>query len=193
MTKFVLLGGYAHKAPDEGRSFYQELVKGIKKPIKVLMCYFARERGDWDRKFKEDVSVFSSHLPTIKIDFFLASSEEFLQQIADADIIYIKGGEMEPLFSTLKQIPRWETALCGKVVAGSSAGAYLLSSYYYDMHDAKIHEGVGLVPIKSIVHFESDYYGYTNWQNALENVKAFHPELETVALREGEFRVFIEN
>jgi peptidase E len=192
MTKFILEGGYTDRAADGGLAFAQEFVKGFDQPVKILLCYFARTQDSWKSEFAEDKEFFKKLLPDIEMEFALADPERFRYQLTWANAVCIGGGNMEPLFDSLKQSSGWEKELDGKTVSGSSAGAYALSAYWYDIDDAKsIHEGLGLVPVKCIAHYQSDYNApNVDWKSVLAQTEAFHPELETVTLREGEFKVF---
>lgn len=55
----------------------------------------------------------------------------FVEQIKQADVIYLKGGNTNWLHDRLAEIPDLINLLSGKIVAGSSAGALVLSKYYY--------------------------------------------------------------
>jgi len=192
MTKFILEGGHTDRAADGGLAFAREFVKGFDQPVKILLCYFARAEDSWKNEFDEDKEFFKKLLPDTEMEFALATPERFLYQLKWAHAVCIGGGNMEPLFAGLKQSLGWERELDGKTVSGSSAGAYALSTYWYDIDDAKsIREGLGLVPIKCIAHYESGYNApHVDWKRVLDQTDAFHPELETVTLREGEFKVF---
>ena len=60
MTKYILVGGYIHKAQDGGKAFCEELVKGFNenRPIKILDCMFARPRESWEEKINQDIDFF---------------------------------------------------------------------------------------------------------------------------------------
>ena len=191
MTKYILLGGYAHKAPDSGKAFYKELVGGFDEPVKVLMCYFARAKGTWNEAFVEDAAVATAHVAPKKVEFRIADTDTFLEQVKWADVVYLKGGETLDLEPLLKKNAGWEKLLEGKTLAGTSAGAEIISRYSYNIDHFKMFEGYGLVPVKILVHFKSDYNAPNiDWDKIYNETKAFHPELELLTLREGEFKVF---
>lgn len=56
MTKYILVGGYIHKAVDGGKAFFEELIKDFRKnePVRILNCLFARSRESWESKIKEN-------------------------------------------------------------------------------------------------------------------------------------------
>ncbi len=89
------------------------------------------------------------------------------------------------------QWPGWEKELEGKTVAGSSAGANMLSKYFYGLDDLGLWEGSGSVPVKVLVHYRSDYNAPNiDWDKAEAELKAYKEDLPLVTLHEGEFRVF---
>lgn len=190
MTKFVLLGGYAHKAPDEGRSFYQELVKDFSGNVRVLMCYFGRPEDQWKKTFDEDSAVFQAHVPDRAIRFTLATAQGFKDQLQVADIIYFKGGETLDLEKALSANPGWEKLLSGKTVAGTSAGAEILATLSYNLDHFKLMPGHGLLPIKVLPHYESDYVPGIDWGAIVKVLREAQPERELVLLHEGEFKTF---
>lgn len=91
----------------------------------------------------------------------------------------------------MRQYGPWTEHLAGKTVAGTSAGADALSKYYYGLDSLEARDGLGLVPVKTIPHFKSDYHGWEfDWDKAEAELKAYKEDLPLVALREGEFKVF---
>src|SRR5258708_5026731 len=99
MTKFILVGGYPRKASDGGRAFSQELVRGFKEPVKILDCLFARPRDIWAESFKQDQEFYTKNLPETKIELVMADPDIFLKQIAESDVIYVRGGDTRLLIS----------------------------------------------------------------------------------------------
>ena len=156
MTKFILVGGYPHKAPDGGKAFSEELVKGFKEPVRVLDCLFARPCENWEKAYSQDKEFYTKHLPNTKFELILADPEKFLEQIEDCNAIYIRGGDTRVLMSVLAGVGDWVSKLKGKTLAGSSAGADLIAKYFYDLDYLEFGEGLGLLPIKTIVHYGSD-------------------------------------
>lgn len=192
MTKVILVGGYPRKAQDGGKAFAEELIKDFKQPVKILECLFARPRDNWEKAFAEDKEFFTSLLPNNKLEFQMALPEKFKEQVKWADAIYIRGGASEAILLELqKQSKGWIEELSGKTLAGSSAGAHAISKYYYGLDDLKIGEGLGLLPLKVIVHYRSNYNApKIDWDKAEQELKNYKGELEIVKLREGDFRVF---
>lgn len=190
MIRIILAGGYLHKAPDEGKYFCEELIRGKSRTVRILICMFARLREVWDETYARDIEFFHTFLPEVTMAFELAEYENFIDQVGRADIIYLRGGSSEELVRALEEKAEWKKYLEGKTIAGSSAGADALSTFYFGLHDSKIRKGVGLALVKVIPHFKSDYHGWEfNWDGALQELKDFGDELPVFALGEGEFKV----
>jgi peptidase E len=192
MTKYILVGGYPHRAADGGKAFAEELVKGFTQPVKILDCLFARPQENWPVAFEQDKEFFGRHLPDTKFEIELADPKNFIDQTKWADAIYIRGGENELLLvELLKQEAGLKEALDGKTLAGSSAGANAISTYYYGLDDLTFEKGLGWLPIKTIVHWQSDYNAPNiNWESTYAGMKGYgDPSLPIQTLKEGEFVV----
>lgn len=192
VTKYVLIGGYASKAADGGKAACEEMVKGFQEPIKMLICLFARPAEGWASKFEEDKAFIAGHLPGRAIHFRMASVEDFAQEVAWADVIYLRGGDTPTLMTLLNKDRSWLQHLTGKTVVGTSAGACVVAAYDYDLDHHHFSKNLGLLPIKVIPHFRSDYGGpTTDWDGMYRDLAGYQDQsLEVVTLREGEFRVF---
>lgn len=191
MTKFILVGGYVQKAPDSGRAFCNELVKNFPEPVKILDCMFARLQTVWEETFAKDKEFFKIQLPDKKVELKLAKLDTFIDQVKWADVVYLRGGSSEELVKSLQERDGWTKFLDGKTIAGTSAGADALSKYYYGLDNLKIRNGLGLVPVKTIPHFKSDYHGWEfDWDKAKAELNAHKENLPLLALQEGEFKVF---
>ena len=191
MQKYILAGGYIHKAKDKGRAFCEELIKGINnKPVKILDCMFARPRESWEEKIKEDNNLFSKFIKDFELE--LALPEKFTEQIKKSDVIFLRGGYTQQLFDLLDKDKRWIKELDGKVLAGTSAGAEVIAKYYYVLSSKRTGDGFDLLPIKVVPHWHSDSDEYLNldFNKALQELKDYKEELPIYTLTEGEFTVF---
>jgi peptidase E len=188
MTKYILIGGHIYKAKDGGEAFCQELVKAINnRPVKILDCLFARPEDSWKDRFEDDRKFFSKKLDDFKIE--LASPDKFIEQIKNSDVVFFQGGNPQQLIKILESVGDWDKELNGKTVVGSSGGADIISKYYGIGKTLNIGTGLGLLPIKFIPHWKSDYgVGLiVNWELLLEKVRSYKENLETIVLKEGEF------
>jgi hypothetical protein len=190
MVKYILLGGHIHKAQDGGKAFCEELIKGINnKTVKILDCIFARPKEDWDDKFKEHKEFFSKHIKDFQIK--LALPDKFIEQIRNSDVIFLQGGIPYQFYSTLENNNDWIKEIKNKTLVGTSGGADIISKYYGVGKIMKINEGLGILPIKLIPHWKSDYGKGLNidWDKLLQELKDHGEELPVYTLAEGEFKV----
>ena len=191
MTKFILVGGYVHKAKDKGASLCKEMVNGFTdtKPVKILDCMFARPKESWKQKFNEDQTFLSTFINNFELG--LADTETFIKQVKSSDVIFLRGGDTHVLWDILNKNAGWIGALKNKCVVGTSAGAEVLSKYAYNLDTLKIDEYSGLLPLKFIPHWKSDYNSPNiNWDNAKKELDEYKEKLEILTLKEGEFKVF---
>lgn len=191
MTKYILIGGYIWKAPDGGKALCEEFIKDLNKsPIKILDCMFARPKESWEDKLEEDRIFFSKYINNVSLE--MADPDFFVEQVKSADIIYLKGGETKPLIDILNKNPGWADELDGKVLAGSSAGGDVMAKYYAVGKTGRISgEGLGLLPIKFIPHWQSETFDEYDiaWDKLYEGLKAYKEDLPIHTLKEGEFEV----
>lgn len=193
MTKYILVGGYITKAEDKGKAFCEELVNGIdKKPIKILDCLFARPEDDWNQGFEEDKNFLSEYISNFELE--LATFENFTKQVENCDVLFIKGGFTKMLMDQLSKDTEWLNYLDGKTVAGTSAGAEVLSKYYHILKSDRKDDGFGLVPVKVIPHWKSNFFDGEEWNldfdKIIKELKDYKEDLPILTLKEGEFKIF---
>lgn len=198
-NRFIISGGYINLGPDEGKKYCEEVVKGIgHKPIRVLESLFAQAEENWEAAFEKDRSFFSRILPDISLQLSIANQTSFISQLDNVDVLIIHGGSPKLLLEFLGDKDKLNEHFHGKTVVGHSAGAYALSQYYLHINDEgimELKEGLGYLPIKTVVHYGSDFYRLKypkifTWEKVDEFMQQNKPELEYVKLHEGEFRVF---
>jgi peptidase E len=115
------------------------------------------------------------------LSFEIADESSLISQIQHADILYLMGGVSLKLLETLKPFDNLRQVLEGKIIVGESAGANVLSSYFYTPSADQVSPGLGFVPVKTIPHYVDEYAG------KLDNVAENIPLLK---LKEYEFKVF---
>ena len=209
MIKYVLNSGNAKKFPEKLKKYNEEIFRDFfegsdgvvcrdsisaKKPVKVLMCIFAQQREVWETKFEiyrksMDIGV------DVEVETWLAMPDEFVEQCQWADVIVIAGGDDELLkyrFSKFNIPKIWE----GKVVATGSASSNYLVNSFYTCDWRSIMNGRGIIPVKFISHFRSDFgaedpRGPINWDKAYEELENYGDKsLPIYALEEGDFVTF---
>jgi len=183
-TKFILHGGYASKINSENDSFFREIVKDTPNQLNILLIYFAREISEHKRIFDKDTNQFKRNADNRNINFEIATTDNFLNQLEQTDIVYLRGGKTLQLLKTLKTFPEFVPLCEGKVIAGESAGTYVLSSYFYSKTEGGVFKRLGLVPVKAICH----YIGENR-----EKLDKCPKNLELLLLKDYEFKVFKYN
>lgn len=185
---FILIGGRIYSAPDKGKAFCDEILTRVSgRPVKILDCIFARPESDWEERFQMDKDFFQTH--SVQFQITLAGQGMFVHQVKNADVIFFQGGIPKVLIEALEKEVGWREALQDKIVVGSSGGADVLCQYYGVGKTGRFDgEGLGLIPVKFIPHWEND--DSVDWDTLLENLKNHKEDLEIIVLREGEFKIF---
>jgi len=189
MTKYILHGGATSSPSIHNKNFFAETTKDLSEPVKVLVVYFActREKKKWEELVENDKKKFSEANPDKKLEFTVASDNisTLIEQITSSDVIYIRGGIETFLYELFLKIKNLKELFQDKVVAGSSAGAYVLSKYFYSNSRDRIEEGTGVLPIKTLAHYSDALSG------KLEELKEHGEDLRVYTIPETEF-VIIE-
>ena len=156
MTKFILHGGVARKKSVSNDNYHKEIIKGLKSPIKILDITFAKKKKYWHESYIKDKLIFLRIIKNKQLLFTLASEklDQLKKQIKENDVIYIIGGEETLCLKRMIKLKNLKNLLKGKVVAGSSAGAYVLSRYYYTRLRSRVENGLGILPVKTIAHYD---------------------------------------
>ncbi|MCA9360397.1 Type 1 glutamine amidotransferase-like domain-containing protein [Candidatus Nomurabacteria bacterium] len=186
MTKFILHGGYTRQNSD---SFFQELINDTPNMGKILSVYFACEI-DAEIKFLEEVEKIKRLSDGREIYIDMANESNFVEQLKESDVVYIRGGNTELLKSKLAKYSEFSELIKGKTVAGSSAGAYVLSKYYYANSLDEVREGLGLVPVRVVCHYESNIHPKIGDSDPVKMLDDFDSDIELVLLKDFEWKVF---
>jgi len=191
MTKYVLNSGGIRNNPESTKKFFAEIVKGLDKNPKVLVCCFAELREDWERKYKQYLEFYPEGVNPV---FELALPEHFAEQVKNTDVIYIRGGDDQLLMHRLGgfDLPKlWDR----KVVATSSAGSNVLVKHFWTCDWRKCLDGFDILPIKFLSHYKSLYgaddpRGPVDWDKGYNELENYGDKtLPIHALKEGEFVV----
>ena len=154
MTKYILHGGDIFKRNSDNNNFFREMTLGLEGRIRVLLNYFAREESEIDKLAKQDKQRIVRYSENKNLEFQVAEIERFENQIKWANVMYMGGGSTIRLMEKLKKIKNIEKLFEGKVIAGSSAGAYALSKYYWSNNAKMLGKGLGILNIKCYCHCE---------------------------------------
>lgn len=196
MTKYVLNSGGMANNPVGAKRFIAEIVKGFGSTPKILLCFFAEKREDWGEKFDKYQVGFSELMPDgVKPHYLLAMPDVFEEQVRNADIVYLHGGDDHLLLFWLGQfdLPSiWQ----GKTIATNSASSDAISTAFWACDWRQSFDGLGLLPIKFVPHYKSgwgsdDERGPIDWEKAKQELAEYGDKsLPIYSLEEGEFEVF---
>ncbi len=156
MTKYILHGGASAPQSEDNRLFYQEMVKDLTNP-KVLLVYFAREFDEYDYLKNRDINNFRWANPEVQFTFAFANEDDFIRQVQEADAVFFAGGTSYKLIAALReQDVNLKQLFEGKIISGSSAGANMMSEWFYGYGAKEVGEGLGVLPITVFVHYKAD-------------------------------------
>ena len=152
---------------DFEKSLIEDGVNNGKKPIYVQIPTAAGQESPERLKYWEELGRKQAELMGIEQRFLPifnrndAEKAEFAEQIKDAALIYMSGGDPHYLATTLRDTPTWKAIHdnwnTGASLAGCSAGAMVLSSHIPNFRFTKREPtlGLNLLPnIRVIPHFD---------------------------------------
>lgn len=196
MTKYVINSGNVRGNKSKAKKYFTEVFKDVGLKPKVLLCFFANPREEWEERYEKYKKDFPNYTPkNISPGYDLAFPNKFGAQCKENNIIWIHGGDDFLVQYWLEQFDLrkiWDK----KVVAVSSASADAVSTHFWTCDWRKCFDGLGLVPIKFIPHYKSDYgnddsRGPINWTKAHKELEEYgNNTLPIYALEEGDFVVF---
>ncbi len=182
MTKFIFHGGFPKEVKKFDNALFEALQNDVPDKGTVLLVYFAKP-------VEMHQELYDLHLPALKeasngkkINYLLASEQNFIEQIKQADALYLAGGDGILLREKFKQYPTFSEAIKNKIVLGSSAGANVLSKYFYSSSGLRVFKGAGIVPVLVRAHDNGD-------QKVYEELQSQCPECQLVALKELEMKI----
>ena len=130
-----------------------ELAGGFQAPIVILPTAAAPDHnhiraGRNGQRWFESLGASRVEVVPV-IDKASANDPDLARHVSAARLIYLLGGFPRYLCETLRDSRVWQAALeshqTGAVIAGSSAGAMVLSEYYYDPDEGKLLHGLNLL------------------------------------------------
>lgn len=181
-TKFILHGGTQKGNTDEYQiEFFNEIYKDTNSSLNILLIPFSKDLDRRESSISKLRDTFELFKKDKTLSFQTADESSLISQIQHTDILYFMDGISLKLLETLKPFDNLRQAMEGKIVIGESAGANVLSSYFYTPSADQISPGLGFVSVKTIPHYVDEYAGKLN--DVAENI----PLLK---LKEYEFQVF---
>ena len=188
MTKYILHGGT--KKVDEvyirDYEFLREMLKIDKAVINILLCYFAKDPARWPDLLAEDQADFNKVSDGKELIFHVADEQLFADQLAGVDVLYLRGGDGHLIKNILSKTKNLPELFAGKIVGACSAGVNVLAKYYYDNDYNQIEDGLGILDIKSICHYDGSL------AEARDRLMLHAEKLEMVCLPEDEY-IIIES
>jgi hypothetical protein len=191
-TVFILAGGNDRKSPDYGRRLSEDIAKHITNP-KILSCFFSWPEETWEQKAQDWKGWFSDNF-TQPFTYDYAKADSLIDQIDVADVIYFHGGDTNLLFEKLPDTEDLKKHFKGKVIIGSSAGANMLSKYFWSSKRAVFGEGLGILDINVMVHYGAlDHEGFKrtpeDWKREEAEFQKRIGDKKITYLPEGQFIV----
>lgn len=181
-TKYVLHGGNAQIINAVNDPFYAEILKNTSDRLKILLVYFANDPERNEERKKGNIQQFNRVKGDKKLEFEIADEGIFLDQIKNADVIYIRGGSTPVLIEVLEKYSNLERAFEGKIISGESAGMNSLVKYAFSKSGGGITEGLGIINVKTISHFDG--------VKGIKEMEMIASNLEKVYLPNFEYKVF---
>jgi hypothetical protein len=195
LTKYIVNSGGIKHDPRLKKKYHHEAARGLGENPRFLLCNFAQMREDWEAKFPGYSAAIAEDMPKdVQPSFELAMPANFEEQCKHADVIYFHGGDDHLLQYWMKQYDL-PTLFRNKVVATSSASSNMLATHYWTCDWRECGDGLAILPIKFIPHYESDFghddpRGPIDWQKAYDELAQYgDTSLPIHALTEGRFIV----
>lgn len=188
MTTFILHGGRSKNLSEQNNDFFKEIIIQTPPGGTILCIYFAKPKEQWREKFANDTTFFHQIPNSADKKFVLANNTDdtFISQLKLSETIYISGGNTYLLIEKLSHIKNLSTIFQDKVIAGSSAGALALSTYFFNTDDNTVGSGLATLPIKIVCHYEESR------SNDVNKLRQYKEDLPIYTLREQEFVVVEE-
>lgn len=160
----------------------------LKRPIRILSCHFATPAAAPKKdqpNHKYDLEYFQDMFYG-NCTVAVATEANFVSHIRSCDVLYLHGGDTPTLINALKGLKgKWlevlEDITADKVVFAVSAGVGALAKYSYNVDYKKVLEGLGVLPIKTIVHFQTDGME-VDWGFAMHTLYTHGEKLQCLAL-----------
>ncbi len=188
-TRILLHGGNADNGGEKNARFFTDILMGVDSDtVRVLCIYFARPEERWEDSYATDQSSFGARAIELgkDVDTVLATydMEYLVEEISKADVVFINGGYKGHLKDTLLAIgvERFRQLVEDKTLVGISAGANMLTKYYYSMASGGIWEGIGLLRIKLLTHSNDE-----EAPGRLSLLRSYKEQLPVITVAEEEY------
>lgn len=190
MTTYLLHGGMIKQENASNAAYFARIAKALPEGGTLLIVLFAAEEHRWPELFDMMKGYFASTNRS-DITFIEATREGFLDEVRQADAIVIRGGETNRLLEALRSYGDLRAVFEGKLIAGSSAGAYAFGRYNYSRSGQRIRDGLALIEAKVLCHYMSEDPNERNADDAVALMESEHAELPLIVLRDSEWKEII--
>ena len=193
MTTFVLHGGMSNRDTVNNELFYGQFTALVHKDnVKILLCYWARAKEEWNEKFEREKSrILKVSNKKISVDM-VDSPEGLFTKLKNADVLSVSGGEEKNLRPYMSKLNKLKEALEGKVYIGSSMGAFLAAQHYVLSMSSQdtntVYDGLGLVPYNILCHWDVE----AQKDRKISMLKGKYPQTQILLLDEEKFRILKE-
>ena len=190
MTTYILHGGRTKLDSASNNLFFKQFTDTVpKNQVKILLCYWAREKETWNELFENDKAKILKE-STKKVDINIIDvSENLPTQLKEADVLYFSGVEEEFLRPYMSRLQFLRKVLDNKVYIGSSMGALLASKYYVlslsNQNEDTVYDGLGLVPYNILCHWNIE----ANKDKKISMLKEKDPQTPLLLIEEEKFEV----
>ncbi|MEN9388970.1 MAG: Peptidase family [Candidatus Parcubacteria bacterium] len=156
MIKYLIHGGNYDEPLEINDSYLSQLtIHPNNRGNKVLLIYFAHPKTKWTELFEKDKKRITKLSSIPNLEFKVAEESTITYDIEQANYINIRGGDSFRLLDFMSKVGDIKPLFQNKVVAGVSAGAYMLSKYFYSNDYQKLGSGLGLLNIKTYCHYNT--------------------------------------
>lgn len=199
-VRYILNGGHISQREDKGEKFFKAVTFGKTSP-KILVCLFGFEENERQNLLQREEKRFLEFAGSCKPQLILAEEENFPTQVRNADILFIKGGNVDSLIYKLSLDMDWVNALDGKTLAATGSGVCALSYFYLDLKsdEPRFKEGFRVLKAKLATHYTATSFDGENksvtkakdyWRKANKILKHECTYLPVIHLKEGEILIF---
>jgi peptidase E len=190
MTTFVLAGGNDRAHPSFGQNLSKLIIEQVKNP-RILSCFFASPESEWQERKNSWYDWFKNNI-SADFNYGMSTKEHFADEISNANIIFLHGGDNELLFKQLSNFDNLAELLKDKLIIGSSAGANVLAVKYWTRSKSQVGRGLSIIPYGVMSHYGSFDGGFNDnqdvhWDEAEQHLRqALSENCSIVRLKEGE-------
>jgi peptidase E len=148
-----LHGGNSGLVNASNDTFFRTMVEPLPDPATVLLVGFAKKKEYREPFLAAARAQLERNRAGRTLNIVEATEDAFVEQVRDADLVFLLGGNTESLLLALRSFPGLVATLARKTLAGESAGAYALSSWFFSKTIGECRPGLGLAPAAIICHY----------------------------------------